>query len=518
MATGAPAQPLPRHTPTVSPQSVMTAILVVAAALAALALVALVAGLVPADRVPSLAASPQLIGHALIVAAAALALIGTVRDAEGYMAGVWVVSTLGPWIAASTAVVTYIVTNGEQGSVEIQFAAAYNGIAAALAFIAAMAFLGRQLSRPQRAQPRTWEGLIDRLAQLKARVNATFPAGDGGDGAVPETAHDRREWALSHEARALLMTVDDHVCNENNWQPELRWALATGYSSVQRTLHRLDEMLIEAEPVAALTGDALHDSLCLSGSTMADKDALSARLRTAIQVISPQAYRYFFSGGGAASTGEPSEATKPSDAEARGVLREVRYAVNEFRDDRVDGLIRARNRLLWVVLTVGITAYLALAVGMLRGVSVSAVVAVSVLYLVAALAGLVNRLRIESGRSSAIEDFGLHFARLIATPLLSGLAGVAGVYLVAMTPELLTIGSSTTAAAGQTVTGTSSSTLALASIFDLATNQSALLVAAVFGLVPAQLFSGLQRQADRFQVDLEKSAPSGESTLNNGLA
>ena len=179
MATGAPAQPLPRHTPTVSAQSVMAAILVVAAALVIVAVVALVAGIVPADRVPNLATSPQLVGHALIVAAAALALIGTIRDAEGYMAGVWVMSTLGPWIAASTAVVTYIVTDGDHGPIERQFAAAYNGIAAALAFIAAMAFLGRQLSRPQRAQPRTWEGLIDRLAQLKARVNATFLAGMG---------------------------------------------------------------------------------------------------------------------------------------------------------------------------------------------------------------------------------------------------------------------------------------------------------------------------------------------------
>ena len=64
---------------------------------------------------------------------------------------------------------------------------------------------------------------------------------------------------------------------------------------------------------------------------------------------------------------------------------------------------------------------------------------IAVLYLVGALAGLLNRLRIESSRSSAVEDFGLHLARLIATPLLSGLAGVAGVYLVAKTPEMLTV-------------------------------------------------------------------------------
>ena len=136
------------------------------------------------------------------------------------------------------------------------------------------------------------------------------------------------------------------------------------------------------------------------------------------------------------------------------------------------------------------------------------------LYLVAALAGLVNRLRIESSRSSAIEDFGLHFARLIATPLLSGLAGVAGVYLVAMTPELLMILARRRPRRAKRCHGRPARPRP-----DLRprTNQSALLVAAVFGLVPAQLFSGLQRQADRFQVDLEKSAPAGESTLHTGV-
>ncbi len=158
MATGAPAQPLPRHTPTVSSQAITAAILIVAGAVLILAAMALVAGVVPAERLPNLSTSPQLIGHALIAAAIVLALIGTIHDAEGYMAGVWVASTLGPWIAASTAVVTYLVTGGAERSIDVKFAAAYNGVAAALAFVAAVAFLGRQLSRPQRAQPRTWEG------------------------------------------------------------------------------------------------------------------------------------------------------------------------------------------------------------------------------------------------------------------------------------------------------------------------------------------------------------------------
>ena len=64
------------------------------------------------------------------------------------------------------------------------------------------------------------------------------------------------------------------------------------------------------------------------------------------------------------------------------MLREIRFAINEFRDDRVDGLIRSRNRLLWVVLTVGITAYLALALALLNGIGEIQVGTIAVLYLV----------------------------------------------------------------------------------------------------------------------------------------
>jgi hypothetical protein len=444
-------------------------------------------------EVPSLSAQPQLVGHLLLASAVILATVGVLLDSEGYLAGLWVVSTMGPWIAAAVGIGTYILTAGWEASVNIRFAAAYNGIAAAIAAIAALAFLGRLLSRPERAQPRTWESLIDRKTQLRARIVAMSKSG-------------KLDGALGDEAHQLLEAATRHLGEPHMWKPELRWALATGYSSLLRTLHRLEEIVVLAQPDDAVAGDALHDAMCLSGSTIADRDVLSARLRTAVQTISPNGARYFLP-----RTNEPALPAArtlddpPSPAEARSVLREVRFAINEFRDDRVDGLIRSRNRLLWVVLTVGITAYLALALAILSGVGQIQMITIAVLYLVGALAGLLNRLRIESQRSSAIEDYGLHLARLVATPLLSGLAGVAGVYLVAKTPELLLV---------VNPTSRGGATPDLAEIFNLTLNQSALLVAAIFGLVPAQLFSGLQRQADRFQQDLEKSTPAGESTLN----
>jgi hypothetical protein len=157
------------------------------------------------------------------------------------------------------------------------------------------------------------------------------------------------------EARTRFEAIAPDIGAGTRDLPQFRWALATGYSCLGRTLHRIEEMIVTAQPDHAVTGDALHDALCLSGSTMADREVLSIRLRTALQVISPNAARSFLPVAGVPADAAPVAAARPaadgrpSDAEAREVLREVRFAVNDFRDSRVDGIIRARNRLLWVV-------------------------------------------------------------------------------------------------------------------------------------------------------------------------
>ena len=120
---------------------------------------------------------------------------------------------------------------------------------------------------------------------------------------------------------------------------------------------------------------------------------------------------------------------------ARQTLREVRFAINQYVEDKLGSLLRARNRLIWTMLAVGAATYLLLGLALAAAVPVPQVLAVTVLYLVGAIVGLFNRLRLEVGRSGAVEDFGLSMARLVVTPLLSGLAAVAGVYLVAVAPS-----------------------------------------------------------------------------------
>jgi hypothetical protein len=476
----------------------------------ALVIAVLLASMLPRLVVPlDLRSSPELIGHVLIVIALAVAIGGLiVYEVDGYLAGIFVVFAIGPAAGGVVAVMTYLLVGGEQQTMSIRAAAAYDGFAASVAAVAILALVGVQLSTPKRAQARTYDSLRDRYNQLLARYEVL---GDL-EKTAPDPDPDRRiqNRILLKEACSRLEEAERDLCDANQKQPALRWALATGYSSLQRTLHRVEEMIVAAQPDYAVTGDSLHDALRLSESTIADHDTLSAHLRTAMQTISRNSANTFFRGRGASVP--PRQEDLPTCTEAREVLREVRFAVNDFRDDRVDGLIRARNRLLWVVLIVATVAYLALGLGMINGVTAASVSAVSILYLVAALAGLINRLRIESMRSTAVEDYGLHLARLIAAPLLSGLAGVAGVYLVAKTPELLTLVSPIAAPTGGAPATTTVTPLDVSAIFDLQRNQAALLVAAIFGLVPSQLISSLQRQAERFQVDLERSEPSGGAT------
>jgi hypothetical protein len=85
---------------------------------------------------------------------------------------------------------------------------------------------------------------------------------------------------------------------------------------------------------------------------------------------------------------------------------------------------------------------------------------------------------------------------LFAAILISGLAGVGGVYLVAALPSLLPA----TVAARPTAT--------LESVFDLTSNQIGLVFAAVFGLAPGLASKLLLQQADRLESDLLGSRPA----------
>ena len=263
----------------------------------------------------------------------------------------------------------------------------------------------------------------------------------------------------------------------------------------------------------------------LQGSQIDHDGELIARLRQAIDVIDPTASKYLLGGGVTVGPGAPGG----DSAQARAVLRDVRGAINEFRDGRWNGLIVARNRLIATMIFTGLTAYALLAIAIIREASQAAIAAAATFYLVGATVGLLNQLRGVSQSDTAVEDYGLSTARLITMPLFCGLAAIGGVVLTAM-PQMANPSASLTSP----LTITKPSTLAtftsarkvpaknkpsltaattpppssmrpLDDIFDLRRNFIGLLVAAVFGLTPGLLFERLQQQSDKYKTDLKSS-------------
>jgi hypothetical protein len=416
------------------------------------------------------------------------------RSSTGYLGALWIIAPLMAGLAAVVTIGTYLFLPTAAGVVPptpaYPMTALVVGVVATAVVWFGGAYFARALVSAPRAQLRLYAELLERTRSLRDRVTTIEPAS-------PE------ERAAAEEARAHIDYATEELEGDGSG-PALRWALASGYMSVLRALHRADEALIIVEPADAAVGDALHDALSLEGSAIGNRERLIDIVRIAMHRLSPGSAAAFM----AAVTDAPvHEEERISENQAREALREVRHAINEFRDDRHDGLIRARNRLVWTMLAVGVTTYLLLSLALVAAVPVIYIQTVAVLYLIGAIVGLFNRLRIEAGQSSAVEDFGLSQARLVVTPLVSGLAAVAGVYLIAVAPVLLPTG-----------TTDLPTPPTLQEVFDLAANPMALVYAAIFGLAPGSLTSRLAMASARLEKDLQstEAASPGTSATDAG--
>lgn len=212
-------------------------------------------------------------------------------------------------------------------------------------------------------------------------------------------------------------------------------------------------------------GLALSASGALSGQpTGAGAFNFTVRVTDSASVTATRAFNLTIDPQATSSTSPPQPAPATGGyggcdvdpkAVARAVLRTVRRAINEFRDDRWGGMVVARNRLFGTMIFTGLTAYALLAIAIISEAHKSAIAAASAFYLVGATIGLLSRLRSESQSDSGVEDYGLSTARLIALPLFSGLAAIGGVVLMAMLP-----GASAILAPVAPLTITTASTLA----------------------------------------------------------
>lgn len=254
---------------------------------------------------------------------------------------------------------------------------------------------------------------------------------------------------------------------------------------------------------------------------MDNREQLLDKLRRAAQQVSPSAVMYLDKPPPAQNDGGPTPASPPNQsalaqggsaqaaptqgataqdapraapdcypqAQARTVIREVCHAVNEYRDNQREGLVQARNRVAATTALTGFTVYMLLGLAIIWQAPPKAIVAAAAFYIVGALIGLFNRLRIQARDTATIDDFWLPLAQLNLTQLLSGLAAVGGVLITAYGVVY------SSAAATQTAQRIPTPN----EIYDLRMYPFGLIVAAVFGLSPGLLLSGLQQQVNKYK-------------------
>ena len=415
------------------------------------------------------------------------------RSTSGYLAALWIIAPLMPGLLAVTTVGWYLwltpIPWGPASSPTDPGWAIVVGFCVTAATWFGGGYLAQALVSAPRAQPRLFADLLERSRTLRKRTDAIDP-----DSSEARSSIDEATTQLDYVSEELEGVGQGAA---------LRWALASGYMSVMRSLHRAEEALIIAESTEAAVADGLHDALSLEGSSVGNRERLAGILRPAMDRLSPASSVFLVAGAAAAA--KPDHPL--NEAEARQALREVRFAINGYRDDRHDGLVRARNRLVWTMLAVGIATYLLLALALVAAVPVPYILAVAAYYLVGAIVGLFNRLRIEAGRTAAVEDFGLSMARLVVTPLVSGLAAVAGVYVIAVFPSLFPTGTDPAPPAP-----------GLGDIFNLADNPLGLIYAAIFGLAPNTLTNRLAAASARLERDIQSTdaASTGASPTDDG--
>jgi hypothetical protein len=343
------------------------------------------------------------------------------------------------------------------------------GTAVGVAAWLALAVSLRRLSSPRYANSGVYRELMARHRELAA---------------VAETLDARKDpeaWAV---LQAALATVKAALAEDGTGGDGAAWAGGAAYVVVFNQVHRAEQAVTLLMDDADVVRQSLYERSCLLNSKIANAQEQISRLERAIHAL-----------GGEDYLAEPRTAGAPADKRlARGIVQDAQATVDEFRDSRRRGLVRARNRLFATVVFTGLVAYAGLGLALLAGAGTVQIVAGGTFYLIGASVGLFRQLRQAAAADTVTEeDFGLSMVRLVYTPLASGLAAIGGVVLTAYLTAL----------------NSSEEVPALSTVFDISESPLGLVSAAVFGFAPSLLASTLQSRADKWKDEL-KSSGAGE--------
>jgi hypothetical protein len=300
--------------------------------------------------------------------------------------------------------------------------------------------------------------------------------------AVAATVDEKEDPEAYAVLTSALTTVEAALAEDGSAGDGSAWAGGAGYVVVFNFVHRAEQALTKLLPADAVVQQALYERSGLKGSNIADASEQTARIERAIHAL-----------GGVEYLPQHPPGQPPKDLDlARGVIQDAQMTIDDFRDSRRRGLVRARNRLFATVVFAGLVAYGGLGLALLAGAGTTQIIAGGTFYLIGASVGLFRQLRQAAAQDAVTEeDFGLGMVRLVHTPLASGLAAIGGVVLTAYLTAL----------------NSTADVPPLSEVFDVSANPLGLIAAATFGFTPSLLSSSLQSRADKWKEDLKSSAP-----------
>jgi hypothetical protein len=460
---------------------------------ASLALIVVGLVVIAAFEIPRLTSSnPEALVAFPVLAVAVLVFAGlagvrATRDQDGAVEGVLAVTT--PYLPGAVSVTIIALFLLGQSA---PYAIGMGLVITTVAWLA-VGFVFTQYARIDHAQPRNYAELVDRFKMLAADVEVF--ASDTHVNRLQNEEHDNALVARG-QLRDVVPTIARTLGLEAGTPPASgrRWALRSGYVDLWNTLNRAEEALIELNSDPNVIAAALHDKRRLEGSAIGNAKHFAEDIDDAIATL------------------RDAGADVKARVEARRKLRDIRQEINNYRNANYDQMLDARHQLLSRMVFTGVVADLILVLALVMGVDQTLVLGASAFYLVGAVIGLFSRLYAESSTSSTVDDYGLVDARLLVTPLISGLAAVAGVALSAM---LLLPGSDILAPATVDDTGKTVNIASevrtppeLSEIFDLDANPGGLVIAAVFGLTPGLLLERLKSEAEKYKSNLQTSSAS----------
>lgn len=336
---------------------------------------------------------------------------------------------------------------------------------------AAVAVPLRRMASPRYANSGIYRELVARVHELERLAKVVDP---------------KRDPEASAVLAASLASLEASL-GETGGSDGSAWAGGAAYVVVFNIVHRAEQALTKLLPDADVVQQALYERSGLIGSSIAGAHEQISRLERAIHALGGDDYLM-----------QPPNGPAPADKRlARSIVQEAQSTVDDFRDSRRGGLVRARNRLFATVIFTGAVAYAGLGLALLAGAGQTQIVAGGTFYLIGASVGLFRQLRQAATADNVTEeDFGLSMVRLVYTPLASGLAAIGGVVLTAYLTAL----------------NTSEDVPPLSQVFDISESPLGLISAAVFGFTPSLLASTLQSRADQWKEELKSSAPGEKAS------